>query len=301
MGSILITGASGFAGRFLMQSLDPVRHPSVTCLCHRQRAATCQSTVVPVRHIPGDLTDPATYEQALEGIDTVIHLAAVTAKAKPGNYFRVNAEGTRVLADRARAAGVRNFLLVSTIAAKFPETRRYYYAQSKRQAEETVRSSGLRFAIVRPTILVGPGAPVLAGMERLADLPVIPVFGDGETVVQPLDVRDLVGFLLALVQQDAFEGDTFELGGADVLSMEELLLKLRQLRKGRAGRVLHVPLGVIIPVLSFLEPLLGPLLPVTVGQLSSFRFDGTATPHPRAQQVWPQRKSIDQMLADAYA
>ncbi|MGH9795350.1 MAG: NAD-dependent epimerase/dehydratase family protein [Candidatus Acidiferrales bacterium] len=302
MRSILITGASGFAGQTLLRRMGAAAAPStIYCLRRTRLSASADTASADVQQVTGDLCKPASYEACLRQVDTVVHLAAVTGKAEREEYFRVNAEGTRALVERCRAAGVQRFLHVSTIAVKFPDTRRYYYAQSKQQAEEAVRASGMRWTIVRPTILAGRGSPVLAGMAKLADLPVMPVFGDGRTPIQPVDVDDVAGFLAALIENDAFEGETIEFGGPDVIAMEEFMRKLARMRKGREPRVMRVPLGLMIPMLSLLERLLGTRLPVTVGQLSSFRFDGTAAPHPRTEQLWPQRKSVDEMLADARA
>lgn len=299
--SILITGASGFAGRALLRRMGAAARSTIYCLGRTRLGASTDLASANVQRVIGDLCEPASYEACLRQVDTVVHLAATTGKAKREEYFRVNAEGTRALVERCRAAGVQRFLHVSTVAVTFPDTRRYYYAQSKQQAEEAVRASGLRWTIVRPTILAGRGSPVLAGIAKLADLPVMPMFGDGRTPIQPVDVDDLAGFLAALMESDAFEGETIEFGGADVIAMEEFMKKLARARKGREPRVMHVPLGPVIPMLSLLEPLLGTRLPVTVGQLSSFRFDGTAAAHPRAEKLWPRRKSVDEMLADAGA
>ncbi len=300
--SILITGASGFAGRALLRRMGAAAATfTIYSLGRTRHGAGGELASANAQQVIGDLCEPASYEACLRHVDTVVHLAATTGKAEREEYFRVNAEGTRALVERCRAAGVQRFLHVSTIAVNFPDTRRYYYAQSKQQAEEAVRVSGLRWTIVRPTILAGRGSPVLAGMARLADLPAMPVFGDGRTPIQPVDVDDLAGFLAALIESDAFEGETIEFGGSDVISMEGFMRKLVRARHRREPRVMHVPLGLVIPVLSLLEPVLGTRLPVTVGQLSSFRFDGTAAAHPRAEQLWPRRKSVDQMLADARA
>ncbi len=300
--STLITGASGFAGRALLRRVGAAAAPfTIYCLGRARHEPSRHLTSARVQQVIGDLCEPASYEACLRQVDTVVHLAATTGKAKREEYFRVNAEGTRALVERCRAAGVPRFLHVSTIAVKFPDTRRYYYAQSKQQAEEAVRASGMRWTIVRPTILAGRGSPVLAGMAKLADLPVMPMFGDGRALIQPVDVDDLAGFLAALIESDGFEGETIEFGGADVIAMEEFMRKLARARHRREPRVMHVPLGLVIPVLSLLEPVLGTRLPVTVGQLSSFRFDGTAAAHPRAEQLWPRRKSADEILADARA
>ena len=88
-----------------------------------------------------DLGTPAAYLDALRGCDTVVHLAAVTGKAKPTDYFRVNREGTRALVDAAKAAGVRQLLHVSTIAVKYRDEQRYFYAHSKRDARLWATSS----------------------------------------------------------------------------------------------------------------------------------------------------------------
>ena len=65
----------------------------------------------------------------------MLHLAAVTGKNRPAEYFRVNREGTRALVDECRRRRVKRIIYISTIAAKFQDQRRYYYAQSKHQAE----------------------------------------------------------------------------------------------------------------------------------------------------------------------
>ena len=113
------------------------------------------------------LTRSATYAAALAGCDTVVHLAAVTGKSRPETYFQVNREGTRALIGECKHAGTKRLLYISTIAAKFTNQHRYYYAQSKRQAEEAVSRGGLTLydcaaydgAGQRVTRTGGPGAP----------------------------------------------------------------------------------------------------------------------------------------------
>src|SRR6185436_12664532 len=130
-----------------------------------------------------------------------------------------------------------------------------YYAQAKIRGEESVRASGLRFAILRPTMILGQGSPVLSGLEKLACLPVIPVFGSGRTLVQPVYVDDVVEFILTVLDNDMFSNETFEIGGPTTLPVEELLQRVRQTRKGARGRVLHVPLGLMLAPLRAAEVL----------------------------------------------
>ena len=113
--------------------------------------------------------------------------------------------------------------------------------------------------------------------NRLAGLPVIPVFGDGRTRVQPILGNDLAAFIAEVVERDCFDGDTLEFGGPDVLTIEELLQAVRQARTGSRGPVMHLPLGLALASLRAVRAIgLEALLPVSAGQLSVFRFDSTA-------------------------
>ena len=165
-GSLFVTGGSGYIGRHLLRSLDSHRYSKIVYLSRAAPASAPSGEV-----IRADLLEGSAYAEALKGCDTVLHMAAVTGKSRPAEYFRVNREGTRMLIGECCRAGVRRFIYVSTIAVKFRDQHRYYYAQSKCQAEELVRSSGLQYTIVRPTMVMGKGAAVMEGLSRLACAP----------------------------------------------------------------------------------------------------------------------------------
>ncbi len=295
--SILITGSSGFLGRHLLSALDPRRFQRIYCLSRRDRSRLSGiSNNLVVEWLHGSLFDLGRYERELATTDTVIHLAAATGKAPRREYFTVNVDGTRVLIEHCHRLGVKRFLYVSSIAVRFPDKRRYYYAQSKEQGEQLVRSGGLRYTILRPTIILGQGSPVWTGLCKLANLPVIPVFGDGKTLIQPIHVEDLVSLILTILDREVFGGETLELGGPGVISIEEFLKKVHQQLFQSRPRTMHISLAVLLPVLALLEPVLFPLLPITVGQLASFRYNGTAEPNWLSAERVSTLKSIDEML-----
>lgn len=294
---LFITGASGFVGRSLLSRLDAANFEKITCL---SRSAPPASLPANVEWLRGGLVDVSAYSNALSGVDCVLHLAAATGKLPPKEYFAVNVDGTRRLVEQCKLARVQKFLFVSSIAAGFPDQTRYYYAQSKVQAEKIVRASGVHFVIVRPTLVFGPGSAVLAGLAKLAALPVIPVFGSGATPVQPIAIADVADFLLSIVDNDLFHGETFDLGGRDMLSIEELLKKIHLLRHSNA-RTLHIPMALLLPALTLLEILAYPLLPITVGQLATFRFSGAARPNALWTERRPHLQSLEKMLAASLA
>jgi NADH dehydrogenase len=295
---LFLTGASGFLGRCLLSRLASANFEKISCL---SRSAPLGSSSRNIEWSRGELADNSAYSAALAGADCVLHLAAATGKLPPKEYFAVNVEGTRRLVEQCKLAGVQNFMFVSSIAAGFPDQTRYYYAQSKVQAEEIVRQSGLRYAIARPTMIFGKNSPVLAGLAKLAALPVIPVFGNGATQVQPIAVEDLANFILGVVDNDLFRGETFDLGGRDVVSIEELLRKIHLLLRHSNAKTRHLPMGLLLPALTLLEIVAFPLLPITVGQLATFRFDGTARPNALWSERKPQLQSLEKMLAAALA
>jgi NADH dehydrogenase len=242
------------------------------------------------------LLDRDCYGGAMLGCDTVLHLAAATGKHTPAEYFRVNRDGTEALALEARRAGVQRFLHVSTIAVKFRDKSRYYYAQSKQQAEAIIVQSGLRWTIMRPTLILGRDSPALEALSRLATLPVVFVFGDGRTPVQPVFVDDVAACLAAMLETEILDGRTIEVGGPEVLSIEDLLLRIRRARGGGEAPIIHLPARPIAACLGWMELFLRPLLPFTAGQLASYTNAGTITPDTWVAQWQCRMKTVDEIL-----
>ncbi len=291
--AIFVTGGSGFVGRTLLPALRPLGRP-VIALARRELPRSSGNGITVIQ---GDLLDPATYADALRSCEVVIHLAAATGRASADDHLRVNAQGTSVLLEACRKAGVPNVLFVSSIATTFPDKTGYHYALAKCLAEEAVAGSGLRFAILRPTVILGPGAAVLAGLEKLALLPFIVMPGAGRVRVQPIHVTDVARLVTEIVRQDLFTDATVEIGGPDTFTMEGLLQHIRVARTGRSGRVVHVPLAALRIPLRMAEAIgLGSLLPISAGQLSSFRFDGVAANHALQERLGPSLIGIAQMV-----
>jgi NADH dehydrogenase len=291
MATVFLTGGTGFLGSRVCRALRQQQH-SILFLTRSGSAPDG------VEVVSGDLLEPDTYRDALRMADVVVHLAAVTGKASARDHDRVNAQGTGTLVDESRRCGVRRFLFTSTIAAKFPDHTWYDYARAKTRAEEAIRASGVPFTILRPTIVLGSGSATLASLERLARMPIIPVFGDGRARVQPIFVDDVVAFVVAVLDEDRFRGETLELGGPAVLTIEELLQHIRRARTGSPGRTIHIPLGLALASLKTAQSIgLAGVLPLSVGQLSPFRFDSTIDANPLHDSRRAALTGLAQMLA----
>jgi nucleoside-diphosphate-sugar epimerase len=287
MARVFLTGASGFLGRKVSSTLVRRGHDVTSLVRHSGAVAGA---------VIGDLCAPSTYEAALAGVDVVVHLAAITGRAQDADYTRVNVDGTRILVEAARQAGIPRFLFCSTIAVSFPDIRHYPYARSKVAGEDLVRQSGLRTTTIRPTILAGPGSPVLSKLAALARLPVVPAFGGGHAWVQPILVDDAAELIVDIVELDRFEGETLDMGGRDVLTLRDLLDRLHRRGGERPPLFLPIPIGLLAAPLRLLEPLLGPALPLTIGQLTTFRYDGVAQPNAVWNGRFDRLSSLDAVL-----
>jgi NADH dehydrogenase len=291
--SIFVTGGAGYLGRYVVKRLAESASRRVVCLV---RGPAPDGLPPNVRYIRGDLLDTGAYSHALTGCDVVLHMAAATGKHSPQEFRSANRDATEVLLNEARQRGVGRFLFVSSIATKFHNLFRYFYAETKQQAEKLVASSGLRWTIVRPTMILGRDAPVLAALARLAGLPVIPVFGNGSVPVQPIFVDDLADCLIGLLDENGMDGVTLEVGGPETLTIEDLMLRIRRSAGKRPAMVLHLPASLTGRCLGLMEPFLLPVLPFTAGQLASFCNPGTTAAHPWVAERQNRMLGVSAML-----
>lgn len=295
--AIFITGGNGFIGARLLRHLLPRTSEKVYCLIHsRADAFRSLPFARALEIVEGGINDVAVYADSLARCDTVVHLAAATGNVGPRRFREVNVQGTGRLLDECRRSGVRNFVLLSTIAVTFSDQKRYYYAQSKQEAEQLVQASGLNFLIVRPTIVVGGGGKAWEGLRKLASSPCVVVLGNGRSLVQPIFVNDLVAILGDMILANRFHNETLELGGPERVSMVELLRRIHLAHTGQEPLcTLKVPLGILTVVLTLVETVAGPTRPLSLGQLASFKNDGCAD-HRRMPPDTTAMTSVARMI-----
>ena len=296
--SLFITGATGFLGRHFLQGINPQRYRHIYCLSRTgQPPANNPSGFPSVTFIRGTLFDADLYRPYLARAETVVHMAAAVGKVEKAEYFHVNAEGTEFLLQECQQLGVRNFLYISSIAVKYIHKSRYYYAQSKQLAEEAVRRSQLRYTIVRPTLIIGKESSPWQSLSKLVTGRLILVIGNGTSRIQPIYVDDLVEFLDSTLGLNNFSNETIEVGGPEVITIEHFLKRIHQIHHNSPPLVLHLPLKLLVSILSFFEAFSSSLLPLNVGQLAFFDNDGTIEPSMVLQPQLQRMKSIDEMLA----
>jgi uncharacterized protein YbjT (DUF2867 family) len=194
--------------------------------------------------VDGDMTNAESLRRAVEGCDTVIHLVAI--RQGPRRQFeRIMEQGTRDLVEASKATGVRRFVLMSALGTTEETKDLVPYYHAKWEMEQTVAGSGLEHVIFRPSFIFGADGGILPTFKKLAKLtPVTPITGSGKQRIQPIWAEDVAAYFSAAAVEPEAANRTFELGGPDVVTWNELWDRLKRTLGVRRPSV-HVPMALM--------------------------------------------------------
>lgn len=198
--TLAITGATGFVGSRLAAIAREAGHP-IRALTRGPRAAEPGLTWV-----EGALDRPDALAALADGADTVVHVAGLINAPDRAAFDAVNVAGTAHMIDAARAAGVRRFIHVSSLAAREPGLSDY--GASKARSEQVVAASGLDWTILRPPAVYGPGDRETFELFRMARRGFVALPPKGRFSV--IHVDDLASLILTLLDAPDSIGETYE-------------------------------------------------------------------------------------------
>jgi len=235
---ILLTGATGNIGSSLLPRLIESGE-RVRCLVRDPKRLGAER--VRVQITLGDLSDPASFRNALRGVDTVVHLAAAIRDQPRASIEELNGVATLRLMRAAKRAGVERFLFFSAMGADLNSRSRFFRA--KALAEQAVEESELDSVVFLPSIVYSPGDPWTRLLHTLSYLPAMPISGSGRARYQPISAADVATCVMAVLDRKA-GGRRLELAGPEELSYDDIAREtLRAF--GRRRRLLHVPLPLV--------------------------------------------------------
>ena len=181
-----------------------------------------------------DITDAASVRNAVKSATAVINLCGVFGRA----MHAVHVEGARNVAQAAREAGAAALVQISAIGASLDSQSAY--GRSKAEGEQAVREAFPTATIVRPSLVFGPEDNLTNRFAAMARLPFLPVLA-GKRNFQPVYVRDLAkAIAMAALDPQRFAGNSYEIGGPQVMSMAELHHAILEIT-GQRPEVVQMP------------------------------------------------------------
>ena len=254
---LLLTGATGLLGEAVVRRLT-ARGTPVRCLVRDPRRLGGQR--VRVQLAIGDLADPASWRNALRGVDTVIHLAASSRDQPRGTVEELNGLAAFRLLKAAERVGVRHFIWTMPLGATPHHPMRLHRA--KALAAVAVAQAPLPTTTLAHSLLYAPGDRHLRWLERLGYLPAVPLVGRGVARTQPLWAEDAADCVLAALDRPPADHARYELAGPQIVTQREFV-RLVLAAAGRRRRPIPLPLAGLRAALGAEEALTGPAALVT--------------------------------------
>jgi nucleoside-diphosphate-sugar epimerase len=237
---IFVTGATGFTGSRVVPLLLQNGY-EVRCL---YRASSNRSSLSDskIEWVKGDLSDTTSLATSMQGTDALVNIASL-GFGHADSIIRA-----------AQNAGIKRAIFISTTAI-FTQLN----APSKKgrvAAELAIETSGLKYTILRPTMIYG--SPRDRNMWRLIRFmrfsPIVPIFGYGKYLQQPIHVDDVAAAVLGCLKSDTTIGKSYNIAGKHPLMYNEVIDTIASQMNKRVWK-LHIPSKPVVALLSLFERL----------------------------------------------
>lgn len=258
----LVTGASGFIGRHLVEKLLAHGHEVRGLVRDPARMGGLEHPRLTLHS--GDLTRPESVAAAARGVDAIFHLAAALRARSDSDYDAVNARGTRAVVDALKAAAAAGpnraprLIYVSSLAAAGPADQGRplkaddpprpisMYGRTKLAGETIIRQEvgDLPWTVVRPPVVYGPRDKDVFLLFKMARRGVLPIIGDGRQPMPMIHVTDLVE-AIALAGEKADSGTIWYATDGDIHDNAGIMEALARAMGVAKPKRVHVPIWFI--------------------------------------------------------
>ena len=232
-----VLGATGFVGRALVPAL--AERMDVIAVSRRGETTAAER----VQPVAADALEPQSLRRALNGVDVVYHLVHSLGQA---NFGDVDRRAARNVAAEAARAGVEQIVFLGGLGDTDPNLSEHL--RSRAETARVLADGDVPVTNLRAAVVVGRGSHAFETIVALVDrLPVMVAPRWVATPTQPIALVDVVAYLRDVAGHPDTLGETFDLGGPDVLTYREMIEHVGELR-GRRPRIVEVP--VLSPRLS---------------------------------------------------
>ncbi len=232
---VLVTGATGYiGGRLVPRLLAEGR----IVRCFARDPGRLAGRFEGVEVVGGDLFDRASVTAALEGVDVAYYLVHSMAESRR-DFAERDRDAAEIFARAARDAGVARIVYLGGLGNERDGLSPHL--RSRQEVGEMLRSTGVIVTEFRAAMIVGSGSASFEMMRYLTErLPIMIAPKWVQTPCQPIAVRDVLSYLTAELGRDATSNAIVEIGGTDVLSYREMMLRYASIR-GLRRKLIVVP------------------------------------------------------------
>ncbi len=291
-GTVAVFGGTGFLGRRVVRRLRQKGFSVRVATRHPDRGrGLFGSDDTQVESIGADIHEDGSVARAVEGAHGVVNAVSLYVERGKETFHAVHVAAAERLAGQARKAGVERLAQVSGIGADARSWSAYIRARG--EGEQAVRRAFAGATVIRPAVMFGPDDAFLNTMLSLMRwLPVYPMFGRGETRLQPAFVDDVAEAIAAVLQRP--ETSTFEFGGPRVYTYEALLRSIAR-EANISARLMPMPFGAWHALAWLGERL--PRSPITRNQVELMQVDNVASPEaPGFAELGIVPRSVEEVL-----
>jgi uncharacterized protein YbjT (DUF2867 family) len=212
---VTVFGGTGFLGRRIVQHLLEGDFSVSVASRHQERAAALFPDVhIGIEWTHADINDDGSVATAVAGVIGVVNAVSLYMESGQQTFHSVHVEGAARVARLAREAGVERLVHVSGIGSDTKSTSPYI--RNRGEGERVVREAFPIATLIRPSVMFGRSdafvSPIATMLRRL---PVFPLFGGGQTRLQPAYVED-VAEAITRTMREFHSGMCYELGGPRV-------------------------------------------------------------------------------------
>lgn len=254
---VLITGATGFTGS---HTVPVLLKSGVEVRCFVRKTSDIAGLGDgSVELSYGDLSDLTSLARALEGVDALVNVASIGFGHAPGIVRTLQQVGVN------RAVFISTTAIFTQIGAASKKTRI--------AAERSIKESKLSYTIIRPTMIYGSSKDrnICRLIHFVNNYPVIPVFGDGNFLQQPIHVKDLAAAIVQALLADTTLRKEYNVAGAEPITFNQLIDTIGALL-GKKIKKMHLPAVAILKVLGFFENI-GMRFPISSEQVMRLNED----------------------------
>ncbi len=232
MRRVLVAGATGYLGRFLIKELKGQGHWIRALARNSKKLGTLKDHIDNI--FEGEATSPENLKGICDDIDLVISSIGITKQKDGLTYMDVDYQANLNLLREAKRSGTEKFIYISVLNVHLISDLKII--QAKARFEEELKISGMEYIIIRPNGFFSDMTEFL----NMARNGTVYLFGDGEFKGNPIHGQDLAAFIVQNLDNDVRE---LEVGGPNLLTQNQMA-QLAFTATGQKEKIIHIPLWI---------------------------------------------------------